>query len=117
MLSLGPSRIAGMVMLTERTTTDCMGLRDVHAIQITTLQKLEGFTYAMVLDLNMGYYTISLDPQVVEMFTTHNSLPWSAILHPCTHSWINLREAEGSWPLANYRPRPQITKSQTRHPP
>jgi hypothetical protein len=25
------------------------------------LQELEGFTYAMALDLNMGYYTISLD--------------------------------------------------------
>ena len=27
----------------------------------TVLQELEGFTYAMALDLNMGYYTISLD--------------------------------------------------------
>ncbi len=35
----------------------------------TTLQELEGFTYAMALDLNMGYYTIRLDPKVVEMFT------------------------------------------------
>ncbi len=28
----------------------------------TTLQELEGFTYATALDLNMGYYTIKLDP-------------------------------------------------------
>ncbi len=28
----------------------------------TTLQELEGFTYATTLDLNMGYYTIRLDP-------------------------------------------------------
>ncbi len=35
----------------------------------TTLQELEGFTYATALDLNMGYYTIRLDPQAVEMFT------------------------------------------------
>ena len=28
---------------------------------ITVLQKLEGFTYAKALDLNMGYYTIRLD--------------------------------------------------------
>ena len=35
----------------------------------TTLQELEGFTYTMALDLNMGYYTIRLDPQAVEMFT------------------------------------------------
>ena len=26
------------------------------------LQKLEGFRYAMALDLNMGYYTIKLNP-------------------------------------------------------
>ena len=35
----------------------------------TTLQELEGFTYATALDLNMGYYTIRLDPQAVKMFT------------------------------------------------
>ena len=40
----------------------------------TTLQELEGFTYAMALDLNMGYYTIRLDPNVVEMFTI--IFPW-----------------------------------------
>jgi hypothetical protein len=28
----------------------------------TTLQELEGFTYATALDLNMGYYIIRLDP-------------------------------------------------------
>ncbi len=28
----------------------------------TTFQELEGFTYATTLDLNMGYYTIRLDP-------------------------------------------------------
>jgi hypothetical protein len=35
----------------------------------TTLQELEGFTYATALDLNMGYYTIRLNPMVVEMCT------------------------------------------------
>jgi len=35
----------------------------------TTLQELEGFTYATALDLNMGYYTIRLDPMAVEMCT------------------------------------------------
>ncbi len=35
----------------------------------TTLQELEGFTYATALDLIMGYYTIRLDPKAVEMFT------------------------------------------------
>ncbi len=41
----------------------------------TTLQELEGFTYAAALDLNMGYYTIRLDPQVSEMCTI--IFPWS----------------------------------------
>ncbi len=27
------------------------------------LQELEGFTFSMALDLNMGYYTIILDPE------------------------------------------------------
>ena len=40
----------------------------------TTLQELEGFTYATALDLNMGNYTIRLDPQGVEMFTI--IFPW-----------------------------------------
>jgi hypothetical protein len=33
----------------------------------TILQELEGFTYATAFDLNMGYYTIRLDPTVSEM--------------------------------------------------
>jgi hypothetical protein len=41
----------------------------------TTLQELEGFTYATTLDLNMGYYAIRLDPKAVEMFTI--IFPWS----------------------------------------
>ena len=40
----------------------------------TTLQELEGFTYATALDLNMGYYTIRFDPKAVEMFTI--IYPW-----------------------------------------
>jgi hypothetical protein len=40
----------------------------------TTLQELEGFTYATTLDLNMGYYTIRLDPTAAEMFTI--IFPW-----------------------------------------
>jgi len=36
----------------------------------TMLQELEGLTYVMALDLNMGYYyTIRLDPRAVKMFT------------------------------------------------
>jgi hypothetical protein len=40
----------------------------------TMLQKLEGFTYATALDLNMGYYSIRLDPRAVEMLTI--IFPW-----------------------------------------
>jgi hypothetical protein len=38
------------------------------------LQELEGFTYATALDLNMGYYTIRLDPMVSKMCTI--IFPW-----------------------------------------
>jgi hypothetical protein len=40
----------------------------------TTLQELEGFTYATTLALNMGYYTIRLDPTAAKMCTI--ILPW-----------------------------------------
>ena len=40
----------------------------------TVLQELEGFTYATALDLNMGYYTIRLDPDASKMCTI--ILPW-----------------------------------------
>ena len=33
------------------------------------LQELEGFTFATALDLNMGYYTIRLDPDVSQICT------------------------------------------------
>ena len=35
---------------------------------------MEGFTYATVLDLNMGYYTIRLDPDANKICTI--ILPW-----------------------------------------
>jgi hypothetical protein len=35
----------------------------------TTLQELEGFTYATTLDSNMGYYTMRLDPTAAKMCT------------------------------------------------
>jgi hypothetical protein len=40
----------------------------------TILQELEGFTYATALDLNMGFYTIRLDPMACKMCTI--ILPW-----------------------------------------
>ncbi len=38
------------------------------------IAELEGFTYATMLDLNMGYYTIRLDPTVAKMCTI--IFPW-----------------------------------------
>jgi hypothetical protein len=38
------------------------------------LQELEGFTHATALDLNMGYYTIRLDPTASKMCTI--IFPW-----------------------------------------
>eukprot|EP00804_Cyclotella_cryptica_P029545 CCRYP_020582-RA/>CCRYP_020582-RA protein AED:0.42 eAED:0.38 QI:0/0/0/1/0/0/2/0/171 len=40
----------------------------------TVLQELEGFTYATALDLNMGYYTIRLDPDAFKVCTI--IFPW-----------------------------------------
>jgi hypothetical protein len=40
----------------------------------TVLQELEGFTFATSVDLNMGYYTISLDPDVSMICTI--IFPW-----------------------------------------
>ena len=59
---------------TVRTITDFRDKRIVRRPYpipkiSTILQELEGFTYATALDLNMGYYTIRLDPKTVEMFT------------------------------------------------
>jgi hypothetical protein len=41
------------------------------------LQELECFTFATALDLNMGYYTIRLDPGIQNL---HNHLPLGKIL-------------------------------------
>ncbi len=45
----------------------------------TTLQELEGFTYATTLDLNMGYYTVRLDPTAAKMCTI--IFPWGKYLY------------------------------------
>ena len=43
----------------------------------TVLQELKGFTYyATALDLNMGYYTISLDPEAAKICTSACALSW-----------------------------------------
>jgi hypothetical protein len=40
----------------------------------TVLQEMEGFTFAAALDLNMGYYTIRLDPDASKIYTI--IFPW-----------------------------------------
>ena len=40
----------------------------------TVLQDLEGFTFETALDLNMGYYTICLDPDASKISTI--IFPW-----------------------------------------
>jgi hypothetical protein len=40
----------------------------------TILQEIEGFSYATALDLNMGYYTIRLDPDTSKICTI--IFPW-----------------------------------------
>jgi hypothetical protein len=40
----------------------------------TVLQEIEGFFFATALDLNMGYYTISLDPDASKICTI--IFPW-----------------------------------------
>jgi hypothetical protein len=45
----------------------------------TTLQELEGFTYSTTLELNMGYYTIRLDPTAAKMCTI--IFPWGKYLY------------------------------------
>ena len=66
----------------------------------TMLQDMEGFTFATSLDLNMGYYTIRLDPDAQK--NMHDSSPVGEILiHVLAygHSWI-----AGHFPRENFRP-------------
>ncbi len=71
-----PSFIIPKKDLTVRTISDFRELnkrivRKPYPIPkiSTTLQELEGFTYLTALDLNMGYYTIRLDPMASKMCT------------------------------------------------
>jgi hypothetical protein len=76
-----PSFIIPKKDLTVPTISD---FRELHKRRVrkpypipkisTTLQELEGFTYATALDLNMGYYTIRLDPMASGMCTI--IFPW-----------------------------------------
>jgi hypothetical protein len=51
----------------------------------TMLQELEGFTYATALDLNMGYYTIRLDPAASKMCTI--IFPWGKYSYKRDYPW------------------------------
>ncbi len=77
-----PSFIIPQKDITVHTISDfrelnkCKVRKSYPILEITTilLQELEGFTYATALDLNMGYYTIRLDPTLSEMYTI--IFPW-----------------------------------------
>jgi hypothetical protein len=60
----------------------------------TILQELEGFTYATALDLNMGYYTIRLDPTASKMWLESSSLGEST--HIKDYPWA--LEAQTTYP-------------------
>ena len=47
----------------------------------TMLQDMEGFTFATSLDLNMGYYTIRLDPDAQKICTI--VLLWGKYSYMC----------------------------------
>ena len=50
----------------------------IHKIS-STLQEMEGFTFAITIDLNMEYYTIRLDPEAQKICTI--ILPWGKYLY------------------------------------
>jgi len=68
----------------ERSSRFLTGFREVNKRTARTpwpipkfsdvLQELEGFTFATSIDLNMGYWTIRLDPDAQKICTI--SLPW-----------------------------------------
>jgi hypothetical protein len=49
------------------------------------LQEIEGFSYATALDLNMGYYTIILDPDASKICTI--IFPWGNI-PTSNYQWV-----------------------------
>ena len=53
---------------------------------MVVLQKLEGFTFATALDLNMGYYTIRLGPDASRICTI--IFPWGKYSHKRLPMWI-----------------------------
>jgi len=65
----------------------------------TVLQELEGLTYAIALDLNMGYYTIRLDPGTSKICTI--ILPWGKYSYlrlpmgtACSHNNLQAKMSE-----------------------
>ena len=49
------------------------------------LQELEGFTFATSFDLNMGYWTIRLDPDAQKICTI---IPPGGSIHTCDCPWV-----------------------------
>jgi hypothetical protein len=71
-----PKKDSTVLIISEfRELNKCIVRKPYPIPQVNTmLQELEGFTCATALDLNMGYYTIRLDPAASEMCSI--IFPW-----------------------------------------
>ena len=63
---------------------------------------MEGFTYATVLDLNMGYYTVRLDPDSQKICSI--ILPWGKYSYATSNGYLRiarlfLRENDESYAI------------------
>ena len=54
----------------------------------SVLQEIEGFTYATALDLNMGYYTIRLDPDSQKICSI--ILPWGKYSYATSNGYLRI---------------------------
>jgi hypothetical protein len=76
-----PKKDSTVCTLSDFRKLDKCIVRKLHPIPkiSSILQELERFTYATALDLNMGYYTIRLDPTASKMCTI--IFPWGKYSH------------------------------------
>eukprot|EP00804_Cyclotella_cryptica_P001372 CCRYP_014132-RA/>CCRYP_014132-RA protein AED:0.33 eAED:0.48 QI:0/0/0/1/1/1/2/0/616 len=76
----------------------------------TVLQELEGFTYATALDLNMGYYTIRLDPDKSKICTI--IFPWGLTVNARKSSFCAVETEYLGYVLSSDGIKPQPKKVQ-----
>jgi hypothetical protein len=80
-----PKKNKTVCLLTDFQDVNKRLVRKPFPIPITStvLQELEGFIYATALDLNMGYYTISLDTDASKICTI--IFPWGEFSYKRLH--------------------------------